>query len=51
MTKYDKVIKIFQESFQFGLNAVQEMGFIALVADDPSIVDQFSLYRRPIFLS
>ena len=52
MSKYDKVIQIFQERFRSGLNAVQEMGFLALFADHPSLVDQFFSFnevQRAIF--
>ena len=54
MSKYDKVIQIFQERFRSGLNAVQEMGFIALFADHPSFVDQFFSFneeQRAIFVA
>lgn len=54
MSKYDKVIQIFQERFRSGLNAVQEMGFIALFADHPSLVDQFFTFnevQRAIFVA
>jgi hypothetical protein len=52
-TKYDKVIQIFQERFTFGLNARQEMGFIALFAESKSMVDQFFSFseaQREIFV-
>ena len=53
MTKYDKVIKIFQERFMFGLNARQEMGFIALFSESKATVDQFFSFsdaQRDIFV-
>lgn len=53
MSKFDKVIHIFQERFKFGLTAVQEMGFIALFSDSKSMVDQFFAFndaQRDIFI-
>ena len=53
MTKYDKVIQIFQERFMFGLSTNQEMGFIALFSENPCMVDQFFSFndaQRDIFL-
>ena len=41
MTKYDKVIQIFQERFMFGLGTNEEMGFIALFSENPCMVDHF----------
>lgn len=40
MSKFDKVIQTFQERFRFGMTALQEMGFIALFAEDKAMVDQ-----------
>ena len=53
MTKYDKVIQIFQERFMFGLSTYQEMGFIALFSENPCMVDQFFSFnedQRDIFV-
>lgn len=41
MTKFDKVIQIFQERFMFGLGTEHEMGFIAHFSENPCMVDQF----------
>lgn len=49
MTKYDKVIQIFQERLEFKMTAAQEMSYIALIADHPSVVDQFSLFNEEFF--
>ena len=53
MTKYDKVIQIFQERFMFGLGTHEEMGFIALFSENPCMVDQFFSFndaQRDIFV-
>lgn len=53
MTKYDKVIQIFQERFMFGLSMHQEMGFIALFSENPCLVDQFFVFneaQRDVFV-
>ena len=53
-TKYDKAVQIFQERFMFGLNARQEMGFIALLSKSKPMVDQFMSFsdaQRDIFVA
>ena len=53
MSPYDKVIKIFEERFSFGLTDLESMGFITLFADSPSAVQQFlsfNEHQRDIFI-